>query len=40
MAKLFANRIIKGKSTLADVPAKLIDDVVAVLTNMGFVIGE
>ena len=40
MAKLFANRIMAGKSILADVPAKLIDDVVAILTDMGYVISD
>ena len=35
MVTLFANRIINGKSTFADVPAKLKAQVAEVLINKG-----
>lgn len=35
MAKLYATRIISGKSTLADVPSAFLEDTKAVLIELG-----
>lgn len=36
MAEVYANLIIKGKKTISEVPAKLIEEVKAVLSEKGF----
>lgn len=36
MAEVYANLIIKGKKTISEVPAKLIEEVKAVLAEKGF----
>ena len=37
MAKVYADLIMKGKKKIDDVPAKLKDDVIQILTDAGFV---
>lgn len=40
MAKVYADLIMKGKKTIDDVPAKLKEDVIQILTDAGFVWDE
>ena len=37
MAKIYAELIVKGKKTLNDVPAALKEQVIAILTEWGWV---
>ena len=37
MAKVYAELIVKGKKTLADVPARIREEVAAILAEWGWV---